>query len=280
MKLVDALLLLASSLTTIRQAHTALSSQACKLIPRLLIPRSSFPLAWWCQPADPPSNFGTKLFAAHIDVLEREAQDRCSTASVVLLAECAQDKRYYAIENVEQGIYALCALGSCFTARSLELLRDAPQVINDRDARKVLELPTNTGAEWWQAAIVRPQDPAPKYAKAPSTSAEIHGLTLSLPKIRPRDNLPRPMAMEQSSLAAEFQDEGPSQAMVAAEPFQEPDEVFNLLKSQYQDALYTSKVRQHGWKNIGVIADVTKGISRILCKGTTFSGSCLVSGWL
>ena len=263
-----------------RQAHPALSSQACELIPRLLIPRSSFPLAYLCQSADPPSTLGATLFTAHIDVLEREAQDRCGTASVLLIAECAQDRRYYAIEHVEQDIYALCALGSCFIARSLELLKGAAQWSDIQDGRKPLELLTDTGGEWWRAAILPPQDPCLDHSKGPSGSVKTHGLTLSLPDIGLQEDVPCLVAREQSPPAAEIQDEGPSQALVAFESFQEPDEIFNLLKTQYQDALYTSRVGlQKSITYTAIIANLTKGIPRILCKRTNFSGSCLVSIW-
>ncbi|KAL8902342.1 MAG: hypothetical protein Q9192_000078 [Flavoplaca navasiana] len=109
---------------TIRQFQQDLVTNTFIFQPRLLIPRSSLPLAYLDVCVSAGDNRGTRLFSAQIPALETPNQeDAAGTLPLVLIAESGGGP-LYAIERVEHGIYVQCKLAGWIRLRQLEALQD------------------------------------------------------------------------------------------------------------------------------------------------------------
>lgn len=215
---------------------------AQKLIPRLQLPRSCLPLAY-LDPLGGRDNLpGANLFSAYIDLLEDMVrQDRGSSPPVVLIAQSAIDDGLFAIELVQEGIYAMCRLARWATLDTLERLQITSMETARRQKRQSQEQPRLRGNSWWSAAAI---DLKPAIGYDPSGDYDfkkIRGVRLCLQKPEQRSTSPAQATHEMPPVDMQRQ-VGNTLDDTLQEAAKDPEEVLKTVRTQYQDALYASKV--------------------------------------
>lgn len=226
---------------TLLQTHLSLPSpKAQKLIPRLLLSRSCLPLAYLDPIGDAEELSGSRLFAAQVEILEESKEENRPPS--VLIAESAADGRLHAVEKVQTGLYALCRLGTWVNLHALQRLHDSFPKHGPPQNRPCDDQYSNCHSEWWRPAAMKT-----KLGSRQETGDMMelkNPLTARLYLRRPFQHSrspspaiaepPRPNTPEPSGLTLE---EPVPQAK------QEPEYLYNMIRSQYQEALYASKVR-------------------------------------
>jgi len=212
------------------------------LTPRLLIPRSFLPLAYLDQIGGYKDGHGSMLFSARIEVLESKHREDRQAQPMVLIAQSTGDGRLQAIERVQGGIYALCRLGSGVTLRALErlpalgwdssALRERPHVKQDEQPDR----------RWWRAAMIESEHRTIAGLSTSSLNGKTPNVRLCL-RSPVQKGVPQRMAAreEVSALPKPIPIETTLATMVE-EASKGPAEVLNMIKSQYLEALYASKV--------------------------------------
>lgn len=248
-------------LTSSFKAHPSFpSAQTQKLIPRLQLPRSCLPLAYLDmlggQEGLPISN----LFSAYIKVLEGTSDDdRQSCQPTVLIAQSAIDDGLFAIERVREGIYANCRLGNWVTMNALERLQTIPMDVVRLQKRQRQEQGRPQGDQWWgSAAIGIKFEDSCKVRKDPDMDKN-RGMRLFLHMPQIKLTTPAQETQELSSSVLQSQTgnvlEDTVEKDTVEKAAQDPEEVLKMVRTQYQDALYTSKVRLHSCTNINLVTD-------------------------
>lgn len=160
----------------------------------------------------------------------------------VLIAGSDSSSSLYAVEKAGDGIYALCKLSACVTLADLESnLQYRTQTKTKRYERRTI-----TGNEWWHAAAIGGDgilgSNESKKQKLKNLEKIQLCLTPPLPEIPSATS-----SAENPSLATSEQVASTLEKMVDEEPLQllskDPDEIFDMLRSNYQEALYKSQVR-------------------------------------
>ena len=270
-------------LTGSSKSHPSLPSPlAQKLTPRLRLPRSCLPLAYLDPLGGPHDLQGSNLFSAHIEVLEETVQDdRRSNQPTVLIAQSAADDGLFAIERVQEGIYALCRLGTWVGVNTLEQLQTVPTNIarpQKRQCREQLGLP---GDGWWNTAATdfRSKD---RHGPGKNSSVEkTRGVRLCLQVAQRKPTTPAQITQEISQPVLQDQTEEVVTDMVM-EAAQDPEEVFRMIRLQYQEALYASKVRLFSCTSPAILLIASQVVVGIFCKGAivTSKGYLFRSQWL
>ena len=229
--------------------------QAQKLLPRLLLPRSCLPLAY-LDPLGGPDDFqGSKLFSAHIEVLEELVhEDRRSKQPAVLIAQSAIDDGLFAIEHVQEGIYAMCRLGDWLNLNTLERLQTVPVDIVRPQKEQLQEQPGLPADKWWSTAAInlRPEDRNDRSKKSGVEKTSAVRLCLQTTQQNPTtlvhvaQDISQPVSQSQT---------GNLVADTVEEAAQDPEEVLRMVRAQYQEALYASKVRLFCCTNSGHFTD-------------------------
>ncbi|KAL2043524.1 hypothetical protein N7G274_003831 [Stereocaulon virgatum] len=220
------------------QAHPSfLSPRAQQLIPRLLLPRSRLPLAYLDLVGDQKHQFSSELFSARIENLENQ-EEGWSTQPMVLIAQSTRDSRHYAVERVQNGIYALCKLGQWVTFELLARLQAGAMHSHLPQRVQIKEQIRRPSEEWWCSSAIR-LDTEASSRTLRTEKALTSRLCLAKPVQRSApsssisDNIPEPVHLEQAEDVLE--------CMVEEEKMKEPEEMHRTIKSQYQEALYASK---------------------------------------
>ena len=175
-------------------------------------------------------------------MLEEKVLEEPQKEPVILIVESVKENTFYAIEKAQQGIYALCALGSWITIRSFDRLDRVPRPSVPFRTGSSSEPFGDPSRQWWRAAAIEPRDHYAKDSRTPSRPRSWDWPRLNLKKPQAPDSLPCSVAREQSPSIVQSLQKDSVQTIAVLEPFQGPDEIFDTLKSQYQDSLYTSKV--------------------------------------
>lgn len=226
------------------KTHPSLPSPlAQKLIPRLRLSRSCLPLAYLDPLGDPQGLPGSNLFSARIRALEEiEHEDQGSNQATVLIAQSAADGRLFAIERVQEEVYAMCRLGSWVGVNMLEQLQTLsidtarPQ---KRQRQEQLGLP---GDEWWNTAAADSWSKGRDGQGKKSGVEKTHGVRLRLQMTEQKPTAQAQTTQEISQAVLQETSEKVVTDMVV-EAVQDPEEVFKMIRVQYQEALYASKVR-------------------------------------
>ena len=180
----------------------------------------------------------SRLFTAHITLLESAIE--ASEQPRVLIAESAADARLCAIEKVDEGIYALCNL---VRTTDLNILAHSHPTGRQRvcTRRSIEETDVNSPPEnWWHsAALSQPgyhevKDILPRSGKA-------HGARLCLQRPVPRKLSPNVGISEgPPNLLPENVERFRLEAMASSS--QGIDNLHDMIRFQYHEALYASKV--------------------------------------
>ncbi len=186
--------------------------------------RAQLPLAY-LDTAQP----GSRLFQAHIRILEDYRDSDDDDDAVVLVAAEEKEKRLYAIERVQKRTYALCRLQQIVTED--EVLARAKCVVrrDEQQQKRRAVQSSEQGAPWWtKAAIDLPTEvkssnlPAlvmRRVMDAPQKVSSAHGS-----QTQPSPNLDSVVQQD-----AEI------------ETAKSPEQVLEELAKHYMDALYISR---------------------------------------
>ena len=240
------------------KSHPRLPSpQAQKLLPRLLLPRSCLPLAYLDPLGGPDDLQGSKLFSAHIEVLEELVhEDRRSKQPTVLIAQSAIDDGLFAIEHVQEGIYAMCRLGDWVSLSTLERLRTIPVDIVRPQKKQRQEQPGLPANKWWNTAAI---DLSPENRNGRSKKSCVEktsAVQLCLQTTQQKPTTLAQVAQDISQPVSQDQT-GNTVTDMKEEAAQDPEEVLRMVRAQYQEALYASKVRLFCCTNSGHVPDCT-----------------------
>ena len=180
-----------------------------------------------------------RLFSARIENLEDDQRDsRLSNQPVVLVAQSAADDRLYAVEKVQDGIYALCRLGLWVTSRMLRDLQSGATNCYLGHRSRFEERHPNLIDKWWQGAAIGSE---PKVSHPVSSIQKAPRIRLCLHK--PVHNTCPPMLLAGQEQSTKLPEEvAYSPGGVIEDTTQEPEEMLAMIRSQYQESLYASKV--------------------------------------
>lgn len=183
------------------------------------------------------------MFSAHIDLLEDIVrQDRGSSPPVVLIAQSAIDDGLFAIELVQEGIYAMCRLAKWVALDALERLQITSMEIARWQKRQSQELPRLWKNSWWSAAAIDLKPAIGYDLSGDCDPKKIRGVRLCLQKPEQRSTSPAQVTHEIHQVDMQRQI-GNTLDDTVQEAAKDPEEVLKTVRTQYQDALYASKVR-------------------------------------
>lgn len=208
-------------------------------MPRILLPRSCLPLAFLDVNGTSGDLQGNRIFSAKKTFLEASLSPKKHPAGpVVLIAESVVTPCLHAVEQVQPGIYALCQLCSWVTLKDLDrLIFNSKAQPNIRSLEKAI-LPGN---RWWHEATLQ-GDRAVQISQSEQRKPWVtEGFQLCL-KAPMRQN---PLAASPEGTMALAVSENMVQDMPLQETTQSIDEIFNMIRLQYQEALYMSQVRPY-----------------------------------
>ena len=198
--------------------------------------------------------------------------DRWPGQPTVLIAESAINDGLFAIERVQEGIYAMCRLGNWVTVNAIEQLHIIPVDIANPQKRQCHKQPRIRQNSWWSAAVVDFKTPS-KYdpSKDPGFK-QTREVRLCLHKPQQCSNTPAQDTQEIPPSIMQGQAES-SVRDTLQEAAQDPEEVLKMVRAQYQDALYTSKVRLPLVQISVSLLTTFEVVVGILCKRTLVSSS-------
>lgn len=182
----------------------------------------------------------------------------------VLIAASHINSNLYAIERAGAGIYVLCKLNVWVKLKDLEAssIQHHAQATAKRYERRI-----NSGSEWWHAAAIEGGRAfqSSQLKKQKYKHLERVHLCLKPPLSDITSTLPTVESVPSLSTSEQVADEAPSQPSS-----QNPDEIFEMIKSNYQEALYVSQVCQHFSScRPGILT--FQGLLSIFCQRATFS---------
>ena len=215
----------------------------------------------------------SNLFSAHIELLEDIVLDnRWPGQPTVVIAESAINDGLFAIERVQEGIYAMCRLRKWVTVNAIEQLHIIPVDIANTQKRQCHKQPLIRQNSWWSAAAIDFKS-ASRYDQSKDPGFEkTREVRLCLQKPQQCSNTPAQDIQEIPPSITQGQAES-SVRDTLQEAAQDPEEVLNMVRAQYQDALYTSKARLP-LIQISVSLLITfEVVVSILCKRTLVSSS-------
>lgn len=176
---------------------------------------------------------------------------------MVLLSRLDADQSLYVVERVSRGIYALCKLSPFAGLSALKAAASSTSVL-DGSVKRASSGVGQVGDAWWKAAVsdcALPEVDGPtkrrrlealNYVhvsmKRPRNS-QFYGACSELPA---RDILPSQIRSEPASPAAQPTldvppEDCPAVPVEIAEP--DPRQAMEMVRNQYLEALYISKVR-------------------------------------
>ena len=247
------------------------------MIPRLQIPRSCLPLAYLDLFGARDDLPRTNLFSAHIELLEDIVlEDRWPGQPTVLIAESAINDGLFAIERVQEGIYAMCRLGKWVTVNAIEQLHIIPVDTANLQKRQCHKQPRIRQNSWWSAAAIDFKSLSRYDPSKDAGFEKTREVRLCLQKPQQFSNTPAQDTQEILPSIMQGQAEGSIRNTLqeaAQEAAQDPEEVLKMVRAQYQDALYTSKVRLPLIQISVSLLTTFEVIVGILCKRTLISSS-------
>jgi DNA replication regulator SLD3 len=217
-----------------------LNGSSQPLISKYLIPRSFLPLAYLDPVADGEGASGSRLFAAHIDSLEKEGDESLSTQPLVLLAQSKDCGRFYAVERVRTGLYAVCRLGQWVAENALkDLAQRVLAQIPCQPQKTPREVQNNSAKEWWRTAVAPAHDFSHVSSLNPDAITRARDFKLSLERPSRRHLSPVPVSVAASPGAAE--NFVSIQTDAIHNGIQKTENSLKIIKTHYQDALYLSR---------------------------------------
>jgi DNA replication regulator SLD3 len=203
--------------------------------PIRIIGRAQLPLTF--LDTSPDSDFTPNLlFAAHIDILERqyEDQEKDNLPASVLVARYETNKTLYIIERVEARVYSLCKLARWLKEKDVTDLWD-PLNLSQYPKMPLLDAIDVNGGGWWQQAIVKVES-----EEKPANGARISMLRLAL-KLEPVELVPLPRESVPQAVENENVDTVVALAPEVLMEIPSPQQLLESLVQQYLNEVYISK---------------------------------------
>ncbi|KAI4229707.1 MAG: hypothetical protein L6R36_000623 [Xanthoria steineri] len=232
---------------TINQLQPDAATDAPIFRPRLMLPRARLPLAYLDTSGTARHDGGTRLFSAQIPALESACQgDQANTLPLVLITESSGES-LYAIERVQNGIYAQCKLAGWIGLKHLEVLQDSDSPRETSSKRPYL----GETDQWWQGIASYGRRENFPFMVQPKTSS-YHKTRCDLrrpaylstePKSFLKD-VPLAGPTEPPSVVTKGSDSSLSQGPLLStseHSLQTPDDLLKSIKAQYKEFLYRSK---------------------------------------
>jgi hypothetical protein len=164
---------------------------------------------------------------------------------MILIAESAVTPALYAVEQVRSGLYALCQLCAWVTLKDLEMLG------LDSKAQAKLRSPEKavlSGDKWWHKAMIEDDGATQSLKLKQSKPWLAQGFQLCLKA--PRCQSPLATGPPEEVVPETHQEEAltiPERGMVQDTSLegksQNAQDILNMIRTQYQEALYMSQVR-------------------------------------
>ena len=200
---------------------------------------------------------GSKVFfSAHIKALEQIVhQDRRSSQPTVLIAHSTIDDGLFAIERIQEGIYALCRLRNWVTVDSLEPLQIVPMDVARPQKRQYPEQPRLQADNWWSTATVQNRRVDRRGSSKDMGFEKTGAVQLCLQVPHQRSTTPTQITQEVSQSISQDQIEDVVNVLME-DGSQDPMAVLKMVQAQYQESLYTSKVSLLYCTNISLTANV------------------------
>ncbi|KAL9012177.1 MAG: hypothetical protein Q9173_003046, partial [Seirophora scorigena] len=216
--------------------------------PRLLLPRSSLPLAYLNTFDSNGVAEYSKLFFAHVAALESPSFQGTPYLCPRLLITERNGNSLYTIERIRPGLYIQCKLGSWVTLSQLQELRDADGCLERPSKRIGLE----DAAQWWREISSQGKGCAQLRIGQRTVGASWRqNLGLGKPKyISPNLTLfshkvlaaPPPVEAVDAAITASEDVLGPQpQPFALNHSSQASEDLFKTIGRQYMDSLYKSK---------------------------------------
>ncbi len=236
------------------------------LSPLVVIPRSCLPLAYLDLAGNTNRAPGTQLFSARLSALESVLQGNLNDHPVLIARACSITATLYAIEKVDTGLYALCPLGQWVTTEALEQLHAVS--VNEIAPKKPRhERVDSQDGDWWRDLAIK--DDGAIQLRSNRGEIEIpRNVRMCLKARRPAEHtpvldtlqLPLPVNKELIPRIVDGYTDGAShkpptqttEGLTNEEescllPTQNTEDILSMLKIQYQENLYISKVRLLGF---------------------------------
>jgi len=244
-------------------------------VPSLLLPRSCLPLAYVASIEEVEDGSGPRLFSGNIEVLERDVLENQLPQPTVLIGQSLGDSRLWAVERVQHGIYALCKLCQWVTLNSLGRLQALPWDNGQRQESPHSKIDKYSAEDWWHTAAIRSVFEAEEGMSNAANSKKTCPISLCLQ--RPVQSVPIKSLRPQGTLSTGAMDAENALDMMVEEVSQMPDEILNMVRYQYQEALYASKVGTLYSISHKLVTNLTKDAVGILCEGPTLSSKSYLS---
>ncbi len=220
-------------------------------MPIALLDHSCLPLAYIDTNGRAIEGLEPRLFSARIAALEPGLPEvRRSRRTPVLIAHSEFNASMYAVERVQLGIYALCRLGDWVTHQDIRRLQTMSLENIPPRKEHAYEQANATGNDWWRRAAIPPSHASQRrrsYDSQKQKFAKLENFRLCL--TTPITSTPELDLGIQETSPQVAQEHVPFTLVdMLEDPFpedtrQEPEEVLGMIKAQYQEALYVSKVK-------------------------------------
>lgn len=161
---------------------------------------------------------------------------------MVLIAQSAIDDGLLAIELVQEGIYAMCRMAKWVTLDALERLQMTSMETARQQRRQSQEQLRLRENSWWSAAAIDLKPAIGYDSNGDYDLRNDRGVRLCLQKPEQKSSSPAKVTHETPPVDMERQI-GNTLDDTLQEAAKDPEEVLKTVRTQYQDALYASKVR-------------------------------------
>ncbi|MCJ1400190.1 hypothetical protein MMC11_003394 [Xylographa trunciseda] len=231
----------------IQSSASTTSSASLKLIPKLLIPRSCLPLAYLDleSPREKDASPKSRFFTARVAALNAlNVPGNVPYESKILIVENCDGHELYAVEGVQQNIYALCRLSGWVTLGDFGRASvKARKLVHGDSATKTME-----ADPWWKTATVVLKDTDDNGGRGASHARGIHLAMKPPQEMRPAEPLSHASKADvttttESHLEPHLERKDVPNGPNGEEATQsrEPMDIVTMIRAQYMEALYMSK---------------------------------------
>lgn len=216
-------------------------SQRIALNPVLVTSRACLPLSYLDLSGNVTGVPGTQLFNGRIQALERILGES-STGQTILIAKTRTEKAsLYAIERVEEDLYTLCTLGEWVSVKALEQLQAKSVNVSPRK-RRCYQPITLQDSEWWRGLEIKDRYTQTTFQEIERQSTRDIRLSLKKQRVRDKRQLSECIIQDPDPVILEDLTHEETQEL----PVQTSEDIFSMLRDQYQETLYLMKVKRNG----------------------------------
>ena len=151
----------------------------------------------------------------------------------------------YAVERVQVEVYALCRLGDWVSEQKIRQLQSTSIEHTAPQRQRLAEQAFSSISEWWRPAAIHDSHNRRGGRIRVSAKSENFRLCLKSPTTNTDERVPEteePVSKaDRINITSAL--EGLFDEAAAQDIPKEPEEVLRMIKDQYQEALYVSKVR-------------------------------------